>query len=348
MSVRPDHIRTSPAPSDPAPAPDNAIRGTRLRRIWVSPVMGGALGLVVLVVVFAVLSPTRFATSGNAYNVLADASVLVIMAMPTTLILITGQLDLASGSIIAFSQVVSVEAMLAVGGGGSGTILLGLLAAVGAGLLWGLLNGFLVARAGLPSFIVTLATLGAALGAAYLLCDGQDIAQVPPALIYGLGVGTVLGLPIIAVIAAVVVAVTVWVLRATRFGRHTYAVGSDVVAAERAGIPVRRHTATIFAVAGACYGLAAFLYVARFGTTTVGGHNQDALNAIAAVALGGTSLFGGTGSALGSVVGVFIPAVLQNGLVIVSVQPYWQLIAIAAALLVAVYADQTRRRTRRR
>lgn len=328
--------------------PENAIASSWGRRLWSSPVLGVLLGLLALIVVFGVLSPDRFATTGNAYNLLADASILVIVAMPTTLILISGHLDLSSGSIIAFGQVAAVKVMLLVGGEGPGTLLLGLGAALAAGLVWGLANGLLVARAGLPSFIVTLASFGAALGAAYLLTDGQDIADVPGPLVYQVGVGSVLGLPVLTIIAAVVVALTVWVLRATRFGRYTYATGSDADASERAGIDVRGHTVKVFALAGLCYGLAAYLYVARFATTTVGGHNQDALNTIAAVALGGTSLFGGAGSALGSVIGAFIPTVVQNGLVIVSVQPYWQLIAVAVALLIAVYADQLRRRTQRR
>lgn len=141
---------------------------------------------------------------------------------------------------------------------------------------------------------------------------------------------------------------SVVVLRLTRFGRYTYAIGSDRSAAERAGINVRSHIAQTYMAAGAAYGLAAYMGVAEFSTTSVDGHANDALNAIAAVAIGGASLYGGVGTAIGSLIGVFIPAVLANGLVITRVQPFWQQIAVGFALLVAVYADQLRRRARAR
>lgn len=329
-------------------APENTIRSSRYRRIWASPVVGVGFGLLALIAVFTIISPSKFATVDNARNVLADASVLVVIAMPTTFILICGELDLSVGSIIAFGEVIAVKSMIAVGGGGIGTCIFGLLCAVVAGGAWGALNGFLVGRVGLPSFIVTLATLGAALGAAQLLTNGNDIAQVPTGLVADVGVGTIAGISVLTWIAAAIVIVAIWTLGNTRFGRYTYATGSDAVASERAGINVSRHVIKIYTLGGLAYGLAAYLNVARFSTTTVGGHAPDALNAIAAVALGGTSLFGGVGSAAGSVLGVFIPSVLSNGLVIASVQPYWQEIAIAVALLGAIYADQLRRRTRRR
>ncbi|MBO0884379.1 MAG: ABC transporter permease, partial [Mycobacterium sp.] len=145
-------------------------------------------------------------------------------------------------------------------------------------------------------------------------------------------------------IAAVIFALTVWLLSRTRFGRHTYAVGSDPLAASRAGIDVRTHTLKIYVLSGAMYGLVAWLNLSRFSASNLAGHADDGLNAITAVVLGGASLFGGVGSALGSLIGVFIPAVLRNGLVILAVQPFWQLIAIGAALAVAVSVDQHRRR----
>ena len=135
------------------------------------------------------------------------------------------------------------------------------------------------------------------------------------------------------------------ILAATRFGRYTYAVGSNEEAARRAGVTVDRHLIKVYALAGTLAGLAGFLSLARFSTTTIGGHATDNLRRIAAVVIGGTSLFGGIGTILGTVFGVFIPAVLQNGFVIVGVQPFWQHIAVGAVLIVAVYLDQLRRRS---
>jgi ribose transport system permease protein len=135
-------------------------------------------------------------------------------------------------------------------------------------------------------------------------------------------------------------------LAATRFGRYTYAIGSNEEAARRAGVAVDRHLIKVYALAGTLSGLAGFLSLARFATTTLGGHSTDNLQVIAAIVIGGTSLFGGVGTMLGSVFGVFIPAVLQNGFVIVGLQPFWQQVAVGAVLIVAVYLDQLRRRAR--
>jgi ribose transport system permease protein len=160
--------------------------------------------------------------------------------------------------------------------------------------------------------------------------------------------GFLVRVPWIVFVAAGVTALAAVALAATRFGRYTYAIGSNPEAARRAGIAVDRHLIKVYGLSGMLAGLAGFLNLAHFTTTTLGGHSTDNLQAIAAVVIGGTSLFGGIGSVLGTVVGVFIPAVLQNGFVIVGVQAFWQPVAVGAVLIVAVYADQVRRRSRDR
>jgi ribose transport system permease protein len=313
------------------------------RRALETPELGVGVGLLCIVLVFALLNPSEFPTWSNLSNLLADSSLLIVLAMATTFVLITANLDLSIGSVIAFSEVVAVKAMVLVGGDTLGTCLVGLGVALASGLGWGLVNGVMIARARIPPFIATLGTLGMALGGAQLIADGNDIARVPPSLVTNLGVAKVASVPVLAIVALGVFALAAWTLRSTRFGRHTYAIGSDRTASERAGIDVERHLIKVYAIAGAAYGLTAFLGLARFATTSIGGHNADALNAIAAVALGGTSLFGGVGTAVGSLIGVFVPGVLQNGLVISSVPPFWQPVAVGAALVLAVYADQFRR-----
>jgi ribose transport system permease protein len=205
----------------------------------------------------------------------------------------------------------------------------------------------LVAKAKLPAFIVTLGSLGMSLGAAYLITGGVDEREVPFKLISDVGIGRVLGIPYLVLIALAVAIVFGILLAQTRFGRWTYAIGSNEEAVRRAGVNVDRHLIKIYALAGTLSGLAGFMNLARFGTTTIGGHATDNLNAIAAVVIGGTSLFGGIGSILGTVFGVFIPAVLQNGFVIVGVQAFWQQVAVGAVLILAVYLDQLRRSRRR-
>lgn len=320
---------------------DEVDGGRERRRLTLAAEAGVGLALVVLVVVFAALEPTRFATLDNLRNVATDASVLIVLAMATTFVIVSRNLDLSIGGVIAFCEVVAAKLMTADGGAFSS--LIGLAVALCAGLAWGLVNGALVTRTRIPPFVTTLATLSIAQGAAYVISDGIDIGSVPLTLVSRVGIGTLGPIPVLTVIAAVVVGASVFVLRRTRFGRYTYAVGSDPLAAARAGIDVGRHITKVYAIAGTAYGLAAFLNLARFSATNIGGHGADALNAITVVALGGVSLFGGIGSALGSVIGVFIPAVLRNGLVILAVQPYWQQIAVGVALLVAIGFDQRRR-----
>ena len=133
------------------------------------------------------------------------------------------------------------------------------------------------------------------------------------------------------------------ILHRTRFGRHTYAIGSSEEAARRVGLKVDRHLIKIYAISGLVAGVAGILSLAQFGTTAIAGQSQTNLNVIAAVVIGGTSLFGGVGTIFGTVVGLFIPAVLQNGFVIVGVQPFWQQVAVGAVLVIAVYVDQLRR-----
>ena len=305
--------------------------------------------LVGLILVFSVLEPDSFVDSANARNIATDAAVLLVLATGMTFVIITAGIDLSVGAVLVFSGVVSARAMNAVGGDNWGTIAVGLAAALGSGLAWGIVNGFLVAKARIPPLIVTLGTLGMSLGAALLITGGVDERDVPFKLVNTIGSGRVAAqVPYLVIIAFAVALVFGVVLAGTRFGRHTYAVGSNEEAARRAGIAVDRHLIKIYALAGTLSGLAGFLSVARFATTTIGGHDTDNLQAIAAVVIGGTSLFGGIGTMLGTVFGVFIPAVLQNGFVIVGVQPFWQQVAVGAVLIAAVYLDQLRRRSQHR
>ena len=150
-------------------------------------------------------------------------------------------------------------------------------------------------------------------------------------------------IPWLAVIAAVVVLLGIVLLHRTRFGLHTYAIGSNPEAGRRAGVNVPRHLVMIYALSGLLAGFAGWLNLAFFQSTTIGGQTATNLSVIAGVVIGGTSLFGGYGSILGSVIGVFIPATLQNGFVIVGIQPFWQQVVVGAVLVAAVYVDQERR-----
>jgi ribose transport system permease protein len=310
---------------------------------WIILILAG------MIVVFSLMEPSSFATVNNARNVGTNAAILLVVAVGMTFVIITAGIDLSVGSVLVFSGVVSAKAMNGMDGDGWDVILVGLVVALGCGLGWGILNGLLITKARVPPLIVTLGTLGMALGLALIITDGVDVREVPPKLVTSIGVGRVFDqIPWLVVIAAAVAIVFGVVLASTRFGRHTYAIGSNDEAARRAGINVDRHLIAVYAIAGGLAGLAGFMSLARFATTTIGGHATDNLSAIAAVVLGGTSLFGGVGTVLGTVVGVFIPAVLQNGFVIVGVEAFWRDVAVGAVLIAAVYLDQLRRRTQYR
>jgi ribose transport system permease protein len=311
--------------------------------VWIFLILGG------ICLVFALLSYDSFASTTNLRNISVDAATLLVLAVGSTFVIITAGIDLSVGSVLVFSGVVSAKLMEAVGGDSTGVILLGLGAALGSGLAWGLFNGIVIAKLKVPPLIVTLGSFGAALGFAQLITDGVDVRDVPFPLVDSVGTGLLFDeIPYLVLIAGGVALVFGIVLALTRFGRHTYAVGSNEEAARRAGINVDRHLIKVYALAGTLAGLAGFMSLARFATTTIGGHSTDNLQAIAAVVIGGTSLFGGIGSVLGTVAGVFIPAVLENGFVILGVQPFWQEVAVGAVLILAVYLDQLRRRARYR
>jgi ribose transport system permease protein len=333
--------------------PDTVEREPPVPRApWWRRVVAGSsapIGLILvgLILVFSVLEYENFVSVSNARNITTDAAVLLVLAVGSTFVIITAGIDLSVGSVLVFAGVMAAKAMEAVGGESVGTLLVGLAAALASGLAWGIFNGFLIAKAKIPALIVTLGTLGMALGAALLITGGVDQRDVPFKLVETVGSGRLFGeLPYLVLVAFAVALAGGILLAATRFGRYTYAIGSNEEGARRAGVAVDRHLIKVYALAGTLSGLAGFLSLARFATTTIGGHSTDNLQAIAAIVIGGTSLFGGLGTMLGTVFGVFIPAVLQNGFVIVGLQPFWQQVAVGAVLIVAVYLDQLRRRSR--
>ncbi|MBE1498020.1 ribose transport system permease protein [Amycolatopsis lexingtonensis] len=311
-----------------------------------------ALVLLALIIVFSAIAPGEFPTLFTFQTLLIETAVLLVLSVGMTFVIITSGIDLSVGSVLIFAGMVAGKVMEAMSGGnasgaGWGVITVGLIAAVVAGTLWGLVNGFLIAVAGIPPLIVTLGTMGAALGAAYLLNNGSDVRSVPVALNQTLGYGTSFGIvPNLVIVAVVITLIGAWLLHTTKFGRYTYAVGSNAEGARRAGIGVTAHLLKVYTLTGFLAGIAGFLSLAYYASTTISAHTTDNLNAIAAVVMGGTSLFGGVGTVLGTVIGVFIPAVLKKGFNITHVQDFWQMIAVGAVLIAAVWFDQRRRRRR--
>lgn len=311
--------------------------------------------LVALCVVFSIIRPDAFPTRFTLQTLLIETSVLLVLSVGMTFVIITSGIDLSVGMVLIFAGVIGAKTMEWLSPDEDATsagwriILVGFLFSVVGGGLWGLLNGLLVAKAKIPPLIVTLGSFGAALGAAQLITGGVDTRTVPDKLRNSLGFGTSLGgVPNLVLVATVVTVLAAWVLHTTRFGRYTYAIGSNAEAARRSGIAVTRHLVLVYLMTGLLAGLAGFMNLAYFGTTTIGGHGTDNLDAIAGVVIGGTSLFGGVGTIVGTVIGVFIPSVLRKGFVIAQVPVFWQPIAVSAVLVGAVWFDQFRRRARDR
>ncbi len=318
--------------------------------------------LLALVAFFSIISPNHaFFDRSNFINIAWDSAEILLLAIGETFVIITAGIDLSVGTVLMFSGVVASWVIAQTGGPpaqvSSGhftqaatAIPLGILAGIAVGTLGGFINGNLVTRLKMPAFIVTLGLFSIANGFGDLVSSGGAAGQsaippIPDSFANTLGNGNLfLGLPTLVVIAAVVAVFTHIVLTRTIFGRRTFAVGSNLEGSRLAGVPVNAHLIAVYTFAGCLSGLAGVLDLARFHSTDIQGHSLDNLDAIAAVVIGGTSLFGGTGSIVGTVIGAFIPTVLRYGFTIQGISSFWQDVVVGAIIIVAVLFDQIRRR----
>jgi ribose transport system permease protein len=302
------------------------------------------LVLAVIVAVFSIMSPDAFFSAFNLRSMAMNASIFIVLGVGVTFVIITAGIDLSIGSVLIFSSVISAMVMENLGASGWTTALIGLVAALVSGLAWGLINGLLIAKANVPAFIVTLGTMGAALGLSQVITGGIDLYQIPTEMVDTIGFGNIIAeVPNLVVIAAAVCVIGGILLHGTRFGLTTYAIGSNPEACRRVGIKVDRKLIMIYMISGITAGLAGWLSLAFFQQTAIGGNSMTPLTVIAGVVIGGTSLFGGIGTIFGSVIGLLIPVVLQSGFIIIGVESYWQGVVIGIFLIAAVYIDGLRR-----
>ncbi|HEX7163741.1 MAG TPA: ABC transporter permease [Trebonia sp.] len=312
-----------------------------VRDLWI----GGVL--LALIIGFSIGSP-YFLTRANWLNTSSTATEVLLLAVGQTFVICSAGIDLSVGAVLGFAGTAGAWVMAtAFPGAGSGTVwpvVVGFATALAAGCAFGLLNGFLVAWGRIPPFVVTLGTLGIATGFGYLLNNGQEISAIPPSVAtFG---NTNLGgwVPVPVLITAVI---TIWcglLLARTRFGAYALSIGDSQEAVVRAGVNHRRYLLEIYTLSGLLSGVAAVLVMARLGAGSPASGATDNLNAIAAVVIGGASLFGGRGTIIGSVIGTGIIAVMLTGLVLINVPPFWQEVAVGAVLIIAVYIDQLRHR----
>lgn len=290
--------------------------------------------LIVLGATMAVLSPF-FLSVSNFMNILLATSTIGVLAIAATFVLSSGGLDLSLGSVLGLSGVVGAAVAVNLGL----PTPLAVAACIGAGALAGFVNGLIITRAFVPAFIVTLGMLGVARGLALVLSDGRVIYGLPEAMVY-LGQGRPFGVPMPVILFVVTAIAMHFLLAYTRYGRHTLAIGDSETAARTAGINVELHRLSLYTLSGGLAGLAGLLFATRINSGDPTAGISYELTAITAAIIGGTNLFGGRGSILGTMIGALIMGVLQNGLNLLAVQSYYQQMAIGAVLVLAVFIDQ--------
>lgn len=300
--------------------------------------------LAILVLALSLLSD-KFLTPENGWNILRQISVNLCLSIGMTLIILAGGIDLSVGAVLALSGAVAagllknglvlspmtVQLQFTV----FGSIVAGLLVGAAAGGF----NGLMVTRFGLPPFVATLGMFSIARGLTMLWTGGFPITSLGPQFGY-LGTGVFLGIPMPVWIAGVLVAVFVVLTRKTRFGRYIYAVGGNERAALLSGLPVNRIKLGVYTLGGVLAGIAGLIVTARLDSAQPNAGLGYELDSIAAVVIGGASLSGGRGSVLGTVLGCLIIGVLNNGLFLLDVSPFWQQVAKGFVILAAVAIDR--------
>ena len=280
----------------------------------------------------------------NPFNVKAIAVFTVtplLLALGQTFVIISGGIDLSVGFTMGLSAVVTAHAFNWGSQFGNPVLSLGIavFAGLGIAVVPGVINGLLIADLRVPPFIGTLGMYGVARGVAFLLAKGTTV-PVQGGLLGAIGNAEIVGLPNVVLLTIVIVLAMHYLLSQTRYGQHVYAVGGNVNAALRAGINVRNNTIKLYILSSITAGCAGILYTAKFNAGAAQAGEPVLLDSIAAVVIGGASLFGGSGTIVGTVIGALIIAVIQYGLVFVDVEPFWQFVAVGVVIIISVLVDQ--------
>jgi ribose transport system permease protein len=298
--------------------------------------MGTVAGLVIMVIVFASLSDV-FLTQRNLVNILQQSSINGCIAIGMTLVIISGGIDLSVGPVAAFAAVLSATLLVA-----GFPVAIVILSALAIGLLCGLVNGALIAYAGLQPFIVTLGTLSLFRALALLFTGGNPILSLPNEFRH-LFSSELLGLPVPVIVVGVLAIAATVLLKKTPLGEYILAVGGNEEAARVSGVPIERTKVITYMISGGLAALGAVILIARLGAAEPTLGNLWELEAIAASAIGGASLMGGKGSIFGTILGAIVLGAMRNGLTLLNVQAFYQLLATGIIIILAMLVDRLAR-----
>lgn len=310
---------------------------------------GGPVIVLLLLAVYLSLVTPYFLTVGNLVNIARQVSINTILSVGQTLVIISGGIDLSVGAVLALSASLGAVAMTSWGW----NLWAGMALALLCGSLFGAVNGLVITKGRIPDFIATLGMQSTARGIALIVTGGLPVPShltattlkaYLPALLIWLGSGDVLGIPAALLVALLVVAVGWFILHHTVLGRAAYAVGGNQEAARVSGIDVGTTKVAIYAVMGAMAAVAGLVLTGRLNSANALMAEDAPLQAIAAVVIGGTDLFGGQGRVMGTVIGAVIMGVLANGLNLLNVSAFWQRVIMGLVIVLVVVFDQWRRR----
>jgi len=316
--------------------------GSKFSRIYrrISKAQGvSALLPLAIVVIFFTLMSDNFLNSYNIMNILRQASVYAIMATGMTFVILTGGIDLGQGSVLALSAVVCAIIINI-----TGNMWLGILGAIAVGAVIGLLNGIMIAYVKLPAFIMTLGSLYMIRGVTLYITNSTQVNVKGKETFSFIGQGFLLGVPFPVYLFVIIGVIAIIFLSYTTTGRHIFAVGSNQVSARLSGVKVEKTLVVAYTLSSICVALAGVVYLARLTAAQPTAGEGYELESIASAVVGGTSLAGGEGGILGTLIGAIIIAVIRNGLVIIGVGSYFTKIVVGLIIVLAVTLDVVRRR----
>jgi ribose transport system permease protein len=328
----------SSAPTQTAPQPGIALRILAVPYRYIKPKSGILIGLFLMCTALAYLSPA-FLTTSNALNVLRQVSTNANLAFGMTLAILIGGIDLSVGPVLAISGTLTAG-LIATSGL---PVWLAVLMGLSCGTMIGFFNGFIISRTGIAPFIVTLATMQIARGMAYVYTGGNPVSAYVDSF-NAIGSGYLGPVPLPVIYTSIVFLLMCFLLYRTRFGRYVYALGGNRTASIYSGININRVQVLVYSIIGFLAAASGIVLCARMysGQPTIG--NGFELDAIAAVVLGGTSFSGGVGTLGGTLLGVFVIGILNNGLNLLNINSFWQLVIKGVVILLAVYVDILKKR----